>query len=47
MNEAYDAKFTRVRLWAVPGGHQTERARPWVLKRTLGWLGSIALARAS
>lgn len=47
MNEAYDAKFTRVRLWAVPGGHHTERARPWVLERTLGWLGGIALAQTS
>jgi fermentation-respiration switch protein FrsA (DUF1100 family) len=42
MSEAYDNKFTRVHLWAVPGGHHTERARPWVLERTLGWLGDIA-----
>jgi hypothetical protein len=44
MNEAYDAKFTRVHLWAVPGGHHAERAQPWVLERTLGWLGNIARA---
>jgi pimeloyl-ACP methyl ester carboxylesterase len=47
MSEAYAAKFARVRLWAVPGGHHTERARPWVLERTLEWLGSIAQARTS
>jgi dipeptidyl aminopeptidase/acylaminoacyl peptidase len=41
MNETYDAKFPRVHLWAVPGGHHTERERPWVLERTLSWLSEI------
>lgn len=41
-SEAFAAKFRRVHLWTVPGGHWTERARPWVLERALGWLGAFA-----
>jgi pimeloyl-ACP methyl ester carboxylesterase len=46
MNEAYAAKFTRVRLWVVAGGHRTERARPRLLARAMRWLGRIAARRA-
>lgn len=46
-SEAFAAKFRRVHLWMVPGGHRTEQTRPWVLEGTLGWLREIALARAS
>ena len=45
MNEVFAAKFRRVHLWAVPGGHWTERVRPWVLERALGWLAGIAPPR--
>lgn len=38
MSEAFAAKFRRVHLWAVPGGHWTERARPWLIARSLVWL---------
>lgn len=38
MNEAFAAKFRRVHLWLVPGGHLTERARPWVTRRAMRWL---------
>lgn len=40
MSEVFANKFARVHLWAVPGGHRTERVRPWVLQRALGWLGA-------
>lgn len=46
MNEAFAAKFQRVYLWSVPGGHWTDRTRPWVLERALGWLGAIATPAA-
>jgi pimeloyl-ACP methyl ester carboxylesterase len=42
MSEAFAAKFRRVHLWPVPGGHWTERRRPWILQRALGWLDRIA-----
>lgn len=38
MNEALAAKFRQVGLWVVPGGHTTERKRPWVLRRAMRWL---------
>ena len=38
MSEAFAAKFPRVHLWTVPGGHWTERLRPHILTRSLEWL---------
>jgi pimeloyl-ACP methyl ester carboxylesterase len=38
MSEAFAGKFRRVHLWVVPGGHATERARPWVVRRAMRWL---------
>lgn len=46
MSEAFAARFRRVHLWAVPGGHWTERRRPWVLERALGWLSAVAAVQA-
>jgi pimeloyl-ACP methyl ester carboxylesterase len=42
MSRTYAAKFRRVRLWVVAGGHQVERIRPGLLRRSLGWLGRVA-----
>jgi dipeptidyl aminopeptidase/acylaminoacyl peptidase len=42
MNEAFAAKFDRVHLWLVPGGHTTERAHPWILEGAMRWLAQIA-----
>jgi dipeptidyl aminopeptidase/acylaminoacyl peptidase len=42
MNEAFAAKFGRVHLWLVPGGHTTERVRPWILEGAMRWLAQIA-----
>lgn len=46
MNEAFTAKFRRVHLWVVPGGHATERRRPRLLRRALGWLADTAERQA-
>lgn len=46
MNEAYAAKFARVHLWLVPGGHTTERVRPWILEGAMRWLAQIAARHA-
>jgi pimeloyl-ACP methyl ester carboxylesterase len=46
MNEAFAAKFARVRLWLVPGGHTTERQRPWLIDRALRWLARTAPRQA-
>jgi pimeloyl-ACP methyl ester carboxylesterase len=46
MNEAFAAKFTRVHLWLVPGGHTTERQRPWLIHRALRWLARTAARQA-
>lgn len=46
MSEAYAAKFRRVHLWPVAGGHHTERTRPWLLERSLAWLLEVGAARA-
>jgi acetyl esterase/lipase len=45
-SEAFAAKFRRVHLWAVPGGHRTEQTRPWVLEGAMGWLHNVAFAQA-
>ncbi|MBS1881159.1 MAG: prolyl oligopeptidase family serine peptidase [Actinobacteria bacterium] len=42
MNEAFAAKFPRVHLWLVPGGHTTERNRPWILAGAMRWLAQLA-----
>lgn len=42
MNEAFAAKFNRVHLWEVPGGHTTDRLRPWVVAQSMGWLREFA-----
>lgn len=38
MSEAFAAKFRRVRLWLLAGGHRAERSRPQVVVRALRWL---------
>jgi peptidoglycan/LPS O-acetylase OafA/YrhL len=38
MSEVFAAKFRRVHLWVVPGGHGAERTRPWVTRRSMHWL---------
>lgn len=47
MSEAFDAKFRRVHLLPVPGGHWTERSRPWILSTALGWLARLDRHEAS
>lgn len=46
MSESFAARFRQVRLWVVPGGHRTERARPRLLDRSMRWLARIAAGRA-
>jgi acetyl esterase/lipase len=41
MNEAFAAKFPRVHLWVVAGGHTTERVRPYLVSRAFRWLAQI------
>jgi acetyl esterase/lipase len=41
MNEAFAAKFPRVHLWVVAGGHTTERVRPYLVSRAMRWLAQI------
>lgn len=38
MNDFFAAKFHRVHLWTVPGGHWTERLRPQILAQSFSWL---------
>jgi pimeloyl-ACP methyl ester carboxylesterase len=42
MNETFAARFSRVRLWMVAGGHTTERVRPFLITRAMHWLARIA-----
>jgi dipeptidyl aminopeptidase/acylaminoacyl peptidase len=42
MNEAFAAKFFRVHLWEVPGGHTTDRLRPYIVAQAMGWLSKFA-----
>lgn len=42
MNQAFAAKFPRVHLWVVPGGHTTDRVRPYLISRAMRWLAQIA-----
>jgi pimeloyl-ACP methyl ester carboxylesterase len=46
MNVAFAEKFDRVDLWVVPGGHTTERNRPWLIRRAMHWLAQIAADKA-
>ncbi len=42
MSATFAAKFERVHLWVVRGGHHTERSWPVLLTRSLDWLASTA-----
>jgi pimeloyl-ACP methyl ester carboxylesterase len=42
MNEAFAARFNRVKLWMVAGGHTTDRVRPFLITRAMHWLARIA-----
>lgn len=42
MNETFAARFPRVKLWIVAGGHTTERVRPFLITRAMHWLARIA-----
>ena len=42
MSEAFAAKFRRVHLMVVPGGHTTDRTRPWVIRKAMRWLARTA-----
>ncbi len=42
MSEAFAAKFPEVSLWVVPGGHTTDRVRPWITRRAMRWLARTA-----
>lgn len=42
MNEAFAARFNRVKLWLVAGGHTTDRVRPFLITRAMNWLARIA-----
>ena len=46
MNEMFAAKFKRVHLWEVPGGHTTERVRPDLITKAMRWLARIAQRKA-
>ena len=42
MSEAFAARFPEVSLWVVPGGHTTDRVRPWITRRAMRWLARAA-----
>jgi pimeloyl-ACP methyl ester carboxylesterase len=42
MNEEFAARFRRVKLWMVAGGHTTDRVRPFLVTRAMHWLAQIA-----
>jgi pimeloyl-ACP methyl ester carboxylesterase len=46
MNEAFAQKFRRVHLWMVPGGHTTERQRPYLITGAMRWLARVATQQA-
>jgi acetyl esterase/lipase len=46
MNEAFAARYRRVRLWLVAGGHTTERVRPFLITRAMHWLQHIAALKS-
>lgn len=45
MNEEFAARFRRVRLWMVAGGHTTDRARPFLVTRAMDWLAKVAAGK--
>jgi pimeloyl-ACP methyl ester carboxylesterase len=42
MNETFASKYPRVHLWMVPGGHTTERYRPYLITKAMRWLATVA-----
>jgi pimeloyl-ACP methyl ester carboxylesterase len=42
MSARFAAKYRRVHLLVVPGGHLTERMRPWVTRKAMRWLERAA-----
>jgi len=46
MNEAFAAKYPRVHLRLVPGGHTTERLRPYLINESMHWLHGVWRAHA-
>jgi pimeloyl-ACP methyl ester carboxylesterase len=42
MNDEFAARFPRVKLWKVAGGHTTDRVRPFLVTRAMHWLAKIA-----
>lgn len=46
MNQAFAAKFNRVYLWEVQGGHTTERAHPYLVDQAMHWLARTATLQA-
>ena len=46
MNVAFAAKFPRVHLRPVPGGHTTDKARPYVIADAMRWLAHTANLQA-
>jgi acetyl esterase/lipase len=46
MNVAFAAKFTHVHLLAVPGGHTTDKVRPFVVEDGMNWLARTARLQA-
>lgn len=47
MNEAFAARFKRVDLWLVAGGHTTDRVRPFLVTRAMHWLARIATRKVA
>ena len=47
MNEEFAARFSRVKLWMVAGGHTTERVRPFLITRAMHWLEQIAARKVA
>jgi pimeloyl-ACP methyl ester carboxylesterase len=46
MNEEFAGVYKRVHLWLVPGGHTTERRRPYLITRAMHWLEHTAHLQA-
>lgn len=46
MNVAFAAKFERVHLLSVPGGHTTDKTRPYVVQDAMRWLARTARLQA-
>ncbi len=46
MNEEFAEVYKRVHLWLVPGGHTTERRRPYLITRAMHWLEHTANLQA-